>query len=135
MCNEGLPTPRLLVIAKVIIGEVKVSENIRLPTAPHYDYFKFRKIDKRLIESIINSRLWFSTPSQLNDPLDCRIDLRRAWGRAGLVRPDDPRSAQTHHFFENKVLLDGLVAKLEDVGVCSFSLHLENTLMWSSLWR
>ncbi len=36
--------------------------------------YKYRKIDKYLLESLINNELYFSHHSKLNDPLDCKIN-------------------------------------------------------------
>ena len=37
--------------------------------------FKFCKFDKRIISCLINHELWFSNPSDFNDPYDCKLEL------------------------------------------------------------
>ena len=54
--------------------------------------YKFRAIDKHLIESLVSQSLYFARPDALNDPFDCQIDLKAALKRAessaggGLLR-------------------------------------------------
>jgi hypothetical protein len=56
-----------------------------LPTIPKvsrmdnesFVLYKYRAINKRLIESLINQTLYFARPDELNDPFDCRIDLQK----------------------------------------------------------
>ena len=47
-----------------------------------YLYFKFRAINKYMIESLVNPSLYFAKPNTLNDPFDCLIDLRNTFSRA-----------------------------------------------------
>lgn len=99
-----------------------------------YRVFKFKAINKCLIDSLVMSRLWCAKPDTLNDPLDCRIDLHEAWKRACssatggqkdfLQRVlDDPQG-----FFKN---MEGLWG----VGICSFSSdfgkHPSASVQWS----
>lgn len=37
--------------------------------------FKFRTINKYLIESLVNPSIFFPKPENLNDPFDCRPNL------------------------------------------------------------
>ena len=47
--------------------------------------FKFRAINKHLIESLVNPSLYFARPDTLNDPFDCRLDLRGTFKRYLLI--------------------------------------------------
>jgi len=38
-------------------------------------FYKFRRIDKYTIESLVTPSLYFARPSELNDPFDCQINL------------------------------------------------------------
>ena len=44
--------------------------------------FKFAKINDRLIQSLIKSEIYFSVPEKLNDPFDCRINVKKALDNA-----------------------------------------------------
>lgn len=92
--------------------------------------YKFRKIDKRLIESLFSQSLYFSKPDMLNDPFDCRIDLMCALrrvessvtgGRKNLLRSflSNPKFFETWH------------STFDNSGVCCFSRENSNTLLWS----
>lgn len=41
----------------------------------NYVFFKFKKIDKYLIDSLVKSYLYFADIKDLNDPFDCQIDV------------------------------------------------------------
>jgi hypothetical protein len=58
-----------------------------------YRYFKFRSVDKRLIESLTGGHLWFAKPGTLNDPFDCRLDFAQIVCAGRRLRggaPSDP---------------------------------------------
>lgn len=97
--------------------------------------YKYRAINKRLIESIVNQTLYFARPDALNDPFDCRIDLQRAFSRAAMSAKDKRKDflssfLATPEFFRNWLSI------FDAMGVCSFSKEtiketpLE-TLMWA----
>ena len=98
-----------------------------------YIIFKFKKINKNLLKSLLNSELYFARPDRLNDPFDCRFDnifssLENAISRAsGLTRNDLGQLREV----VSSMNMGKFKTDLENVGVCSFSLELENTLMWS----
>jgi hypothetical protein len=92
--------------------------------------FKFRSINKYLLASLVNSELYFAQPSCLNDPFDCRVEVLRSLDNAIIKSSPENRETlmklrQMQGFFE-KVQTD-----VSQIGVCSFSLHLNNPLMWS----
>ena len=92
--------------------------------------FKFRAINKYLLASLINSEIYFARPNRLNDPFDCRVEVLRSLENAIIKAPLDCREAlmklrEMDDFFE-KIQTD-----VSQFGVCSFSLELKNTLMWS----
>ncbi len=51
--------------------------------------FKFRKIDKYLLTSLVQSEIYFAHPEQLNDPLDCRVDILNALENAISRAPSE----------------------------------------------
>ncbi|AGR69657.1 DUF2971 domain-containing protein [Burkholderia pseudomallei] len=112
--------------------------NLLSESEPVSDYrcFKFRAINKYLIESLVNSHLYFAKPAQLNDPFDCQLDLRRSFARAASSMPPGER----RRFLELALnhgdkFLEQWKRNFENFGICSFSLELtaENgsSLMWS----
>lgn len=95
-----------------------------------YLFFKYRAINKHFIDSLVKGTLYFSLPEKLNDPFDCKIDIKRAIA-TGMESINEEYSEQLNTLegadnpFRN---LPGIIKK---VGICSFSLDLENALLWS----
>lgn len=92
--------------------------------------YKFRPINKWLIESLVNRCLYFAKPDTLNDPFDCRIDLRGALRRAVSSAAGDRRNLLlaflgTQKFFEN------WQSTFDNLGVCCFSRDNRDPLLWS----
>ncbi len=98
-----------------------------------YRLFKFRAINKRLIDSLVMSHLWFARPDTLNDPLDCRIDLHSSWRRAASSATGERRDWLQRNL-DNKGFFDAVGRKLSEVGVCSFSLDLDKHSSTSVQW-
>ena len=95
-----------------------------------FKYFRFRPINKYLIESLVNPSLYFAKPEELNDPFDCNLDIKRAIENfkssvIGLRERFLAELLDKSEFFENWKL------QLGNVGVCSFSNNANETLMWS----
>lgn len=44
--------------------------------------YKYRAVNQRTLELLINKKIYFSAPSDLNDPLDCAIDIESEYLRA-----------------------------------------------------
>lgn len=98
-----------------------------------YRYFKFRKIDKYLVESLVNSSLYFSEPEKFNDPFDCQLDLRKSWERAASSSTGRVKE-WLQGAIDNPGLIDTYMLKAGRVGICSFSLNLDSPLSASVLW-
>jgi hypothetical protein len=98
-----------------------------------YVIHKFRRINESFQKSLENSELYFAHPDQLNDPFDCRVDildsLDRAIRSASASKRDQLKGLC--EWMNDSVNINQLKSFIENVGVCSFSLELENTLMWS----
>ena len=106
-----------------------------LPVNSINDYilFRFRRIDKHSLQSLVNSELYFARPDALNDPFDCRVDFHASLERA-IIRAEGENQERLKKLLEiinEDVKSDEIRALVENIGVCSFSLTLENTLMWS----
>lgn len=90
---------------------------------------KYRRVDKRLIEILVNSDIYLPTPDQLNDPFDCQVDLDRA------VRVAFDRcSGEPSNYWKN--IKEDLIPKLRNkietnLLVGSFSHSNDETLLWS----
>jgi len=93
--------------------------------------FKYRPINKRLIESLITGEVYFSSPEQLNDPFDCQIDIKKSLNNA----INKVQGNQERVLLSIQQKLDNIFSEVErDIktfGVWSCSLELENSLMWS----
>jgi hypothetical protein len=99
-----------------------------------YRFFKFRAINKHLIDSLVMSHLWFAKPDTLNDPFDCQIDLQKSWARATSSATGE-RKEWLQSNLDNQGFFEKVARKLSGVGVCSFSLrlctHLSTSVQWS----
>ena len=68
--------------------------------------YKYRDYSVRSLEVIVNRQVYFATSEQLNDPFDCRIDIRRSLGAA-------LEEAKQQCLSELHAILDGF-GKLDD---------------------
>jgi len=89
-----------------------------------------KKIDKHLLKSLINSELYFARPARLNDPFDCRVNIINALENA-IHRSLPPVRQRLEKIRKMKSFFDKVQTDLEGMGVSSFSLDLENPIMWS----
>ncbi|MFI5331479.1 MAG: DUF2971 domain-containing protein [Desulfobaccales bacterium] len=95
--------------------------------------FKFTKINKDLLKSLVNSEIYFSLPDDLNDPFDCRVDIARALENAILISLSPIRERLEKFRVMNR-FFEKAQADIKEIGVCSFSLKLTEpatTLMWA----
>lgn len=97
----------------------------------NYNYFKYRPINKRLIESLVTRTWYFARPDTLNDPFDCRIDLRKAFVRAAATALGSRSKFYDAVLAKENGNLQSMVNKLSNVGVCSFSLTPSSDLLWA----
>jgi hypothetical protein len=44
-------------------------------TEPWSEFWKFRGIDERFEQILVEKKLWFSAPEHFNDPFDCQVDI------------------------------------------------------------
>lgn len=95
--------------------------------------FKFTKINKNLLKSLVNSEIYFSRPDSLNDPFDCRVDIQKALENA-ISKSLSPSRERLETFRGMSSFYKKLQSDLEKIGVCSFSLELKelaSSLMWA----
>lgn len=110
--------------------------------------YKYRSCAQQTWELLLNRKLFFATPEQLNDPLDSSIDIQAEYERAKeLVQrsDDDPEHRKSFLIF----LLDGshqfkdpvtgerfglnmaLQRFIQSLGILSFSRSPTDALLWS----
>jgi hypothetical protein len=92
--------------------------------------FKFRKIDKHLLKSLVHGEIYFSRPEGLNDPFDCRVNIPEALENA-ISKSTSPSREKLQKLRSTTSFLKKVQADLEKIGVCSFSLKLNSPLMWA----
>ena len=98
-----------------------------------YHYFKFKAINKYLIESLVRPSLYFAKPDTLNDPFDCRPNIRKSFEQATSIAAGE-RKASLLAALKEVNLLEKFAEQFENVGVCSFSLlegSFDEPLLWS----
>lgn len=122
-------------------------------------FFQYRKVDTHTLEALENHELYFNSPSEFNDPFDCKLDLiwrgditdwNRFFRNRGVKDPIIVRSiikenlkrgilkkrgkdyllnSQNKKF---KAINENLQSQDEDYPrVCCFSKAKNNILMWS----
>jgi len=95
-----------------------------------YVLFKFRSIDKYLLKSLVHSEIYFARPNRLNDPFDCRVDIRQSLENA-ISKSSSPTKERLEQLRGLSDFLDKVQSDIAAMGVCSFSLALENPLLWA----
>lgn len=96
--------------------------------------YKYRAINKRLIESLIYQTLYFATPNELNDPFDCRIELQKAFERA-IISATGERRDFLSSFWASPEFFTNWRSTISAMGVCSFSKRtIEETLLETLMW-
>jgi hypothetical protein len=96
----------------------------------NYYCFKYRSIDKNFVDSLITSSLYFAPREKLNDPFDCNIDVTGAVKRA-MENGASEKKSLLMQFQANEIDTSRLQEGINNLGICSFSLNAENTVMWS----
>ena len=96
----------------------------------NYCCFKFRPINKYLIESLVHSVLYFPTRAKLNDPFDCNVDIMGAIDRA-IRRVAGQEIELLRKFEADQESITRFDRGLESIGIGSFSLTAEETLLWA----
>lgn len=110
--------------------------------------YKYRNCAQRTWELLLNRKLFFATPDQLNDPLDSSIDMQAEYERAKkLVHESDDHPDRRKSFLI--FLLDGyhrfkdpasgeqiglnkaLQQFIQSLGILSFSRTPTDALLWS----
>lgn len=93
--------------------------------------FKFAKINDRLIQSLIKSEIYFSVPEKLNDPFDCRINVKKALDNAISQSVEPERRFLVGVREHMQQFISDVERDIQTYGVWSFSRELINPLMWA----
>ena len=89
-----------------------------------YNLFRYKPIDKYLIDSLVKSSLWCAKPDTLNDPLDCQINLLKAMERAHSLATGGQKETLRiliDDYDREESFIKKMQNKLPGVGICSFS--------------
>lgn len=84
-----------------------------------YIIHRFRRIDKNLLQSLVNSELCFSRPDRLNDPFDCRVSIFDSLDRAIHSVIDAKRDGlnRLREFMNDSVNISEIESFSNNVGV------------------
>jgi hypothetical protein len=93
-----------------------------------YCFFKYRAINKSFLDSLVKSKLYFAPRNKLNDPFDSNVDISRAANK--LIAQGIKTDLYTKLLKDNYEL-DRFNKNVDPLGICSFSLAANETLMWS----
>ncbi len=85
--------------------------------------FKFRAINKYLIEPLVNPSLYFAKPNTLNDPFDCLLNLKGLLERATLSTTGD-RKEFLLEMLRNQKFEAYWQKEFDDIGMGSFSIKI-----------
>lgn len=95
-----------------------------------YEQSKFRKIDKYLLKSLVNGEIYFSRPDRLNDPFDCRVNIRKSLENA-ISRGEFPIRKKLENLRGLDDFFVDVERRISTLGICAFSRNPTQTLMWS----
>ncbi|RYY86539.1 MAG: DUF2971 domain-containing protein [Chitinophagaceae bacterium] len=111
---------------------------------PRYVY-KYRSINENTKSILSNARLWFSKPSDFNDPFDCQLVVQANNSEhdiATFLRKNAPSMSSkdvkkySRHWSKNLPKWRNLINQtinehINNAGICCFAGNCENILMWS----
>lgn len=96
--------------------------------------YKYRAYSARALEMLIRQELYFAAPRSLNDPYDCRINVRESLSGA-IQRAQDSGNQEFRQKLEvlRKIenVYERIDADLAGLGVLSLAKSADNVLMWS----
>lgn len=92
--------------------------------------FKFRSINKFLIDTLVKGTIYCAQPIRLNDPFDCQVYIRKAVDHA-ISLLSGKKKQNLVKLSKPNGLFDNIQKSIKNVGVCSFSLVLEEPLLWT----
>lgn len=103
-------------------------------TAPFGTLYKDRGYSARSLEMLIRRELYFASPTQLNDPYDCRMNIRDSLS-AAVARAhklgNQAQSAELQRLQKFDAIYERMAQDLAGVGVFSLSRVPDSVLMWT----
>lgn len=97
---------------------------------PEYVFFKYRPVNKFLLESLVKSTIYFPNRKQLNDPFDCNVDLVKSVENA-IEQSDGQTRDLFRKFLSDENHIERFRNNVASLGIGSFSLTHQETLLWS----
>ena len=85
--------------------------------------FKFRSINKYLIDTLVKGTIYCAQPIRLNDPFDCQVDIKKAAENA-ISRLSGKKKQNLVELLKAKGFFGNIQYRIKRVGICSFSLAL-----------
>lgn len=96
--------------------------------------YKYRAYTAYALEMLINRELYFARPDELNDPYDCRLNIRRSL-TAAIARAEQLQNNELHQRLQRLRGIDHVYEKMDrdisSVGVFSLSRTPTHVLLWS----
>jgi hypothetical protein len=97
----------------------------------YFKCYKYRSINKNLIDSLVNSTLYFASRDKLNDPFDSRVDIAQLIENLLNEEIDDEKKKELESIKSQNEFFIDFENGYKDFGICSLSMEADNTLMWS----
>ena len=92
--------------------------------------FKFRGINKDLIDTLVKGTIYCARPIRLNDPFDCQVDIKNS-AKNAISRLSGRKQETLVKLAKLKDFFDNIQNSIKSAGICSFSLVIEEPLLWS----
>ena len=96
--------------------------------------YKYRAYTAYALEMLINRELYFAPPDQLNDPYDCRLNIRSSL-TAAIARAEQLQNKELHERLQRLREIDHVYEKMDrdlsTLGVFSLSRTPTHILLWS----
>ena len=96
--------------------------------------YKYRRINKHLIDSLVNSSIFFACPDALNDPFDCRVNIKNSISNAANSL-SGASSKKLIALLKDEEFFKILQKDLNCFGICAFAGSLNcdprEVLMWT----
>jgi len=100
------------------------------PKSTYVGCFKFRAVNEYTKDSLIRKQLYFSSPTELNDPFDCQVDIIQSITEA-IRNTSGKQKSQLEKLLNEDGVFATLSSVLAQSGICSFSENLLDPVMWS----
>ena len=101
--------------------EIKLG--IKLKKAFHPDeIYKFRRLNDNAVENVINNNIWFDSPSNMNDPYDCKFTYSSSFEKNSISEEQYRIFLKLYDLNQNDELLDkvktGKVSYVDLLSLC-----------------